>query len=398
MSQADVLLTYAWVRSTYAAARSLNKIGLKVAVADVGRMGMSQGSRLARLAGYYSNPLTQPEAFVRDIAVLLKETGAHFLLPGHDETEILARYREQLPHEVILPVADHEKIRLANNKALMIAKAEAWGIAVPKVISWHTPSELAEKLALNDKPLVVKLRRGNSAKGVFYPTTDSEAVQLCQDLIRQYNLVPERYPVVQERVTGEGWGVSCLYWQGERLASFTHRRLREKTATGGTSTLRESRRNPVLEEMAHTLLDKMEWHGLAMVEFKYDPGSGEGWFIEVNPRLWGSIHLAIAAGVDFPGWLYRAAMEGPEAVRGVAKPQQEGVVARWYLGDCIAAIGALKHKKVGQAVRMLLPGGADTYDDWFWDDLGAFFGEAAYYLVGFLKSGSLNPEQEGMLG
>jgi len=359
---------------------------------------MGQASRFARFAGKYASPLTQPEAFVDDIAVLLQKTGAHFLLPGHDETEVLARYRDRLPPRVILPVAEAEKIELANNKARIIAQAQTWGVSVPEVISWRQLTDLTNTLESNNKPLVIKLRRGNSAKGVYYPQSNSEAVQLCEQLITKYKLTPERYPVVQERVSGEGWGVSCLYWEGQRLASFTHRRLREKTATGGTSTLRESRRNPQLEEMAYTLLDKLEWHGLAMVEFKYNPDRQQGWFIEINPRLWGSIHLAIASGVDFPAWLYIAATRGPEHVRNISIAQREGVVARWYLGDCIAAAGVLMQGRIRMAMQMLKPGGADTFDDWFWDDPGVFWGQAAYYMAGFLKSGSLNPEQEGMLG
>ena len=280
----------------------------------------------------------------------------------------------------------------------MILNAEECGVAVPKVIKWKQLPELKKILTQNKQPLVVKLRRGNSAKGVFYPQTNTEAMQLCENLITQYDLTPERYPVVQKRVSGEGWGVSCLYWRGERLASFTHKRLREKTATGGTSTLRESRRNPLLESMAHTLLDKLGWHGLAMVEFKYDPVTLQGWFIEINPRLWGSIHLAIACGVDFPSWLYLVATEGTEKVRSLVIPQLEGVVARWYLGDCIAAVEALQRKKIRQAIRMLMPGGADTYDDLFWDDPSAFLGEIFCYLTTFAKKRSLNPEQDGMLG
>lgn len=395
---ADALLTYAWVRSTYTAVRSLSRLGLRVTVADTGRLGMSQCSRLARYAGRYASPLTEPQAFIRDVSALLERSGARFLLPGHDETEVLARYRESLPRGVILPVAPVEKIALANDKARMIARAGDWGVPVPAVIPWEGLPDLARQLQGNARPLVVKLRRGNSAKGVFYPHSNEEAVQLCADLIARYRLPPARYPVVQERVTGEGWGVSCLYWEGRHLASFTHRRLREKTVTGGTSTLRESRRNPLLEEMARTLLDKLEWHGLAMVEFKFDPASGEGWFIEINPRLWGSIHLAVASGIDFPAWLYLAATQGPQVVRAQARPQQEGIVARWYLGDCIAAVGALRRGETAVALKMLLPGGADTYDDWFWDDPCAFLGEAVYYLRGFLQSRSLNPEAEGMLG
>jgi len=394
----DILLTYAWCRSAYAALHSLARVGLRVALADVGSSGMAQASRFGCYAGSYAPPLAEPQRFVADIVRLLERTRAAFLLPGHDETEILARARAQLPPGVILPVAPAETLALANDKDRVAGLAEQLGLPVPARVRYTSLDELRTQLSQIGGPLVVKLRRGNSAKGVFYPPDPAAALNLVAGLIAQYRLPPERYPIVQQRVAGEGWGVSCLYWEGERLASFTHRRLREKTATGGTSTLRISARSPEMEEIAHRLLDALDWHGLAMVEFKYDPETRQPWLMEINPRLWGSIHLAIAAGVDFPAWLYLAATQGPGAVRPLVRPYREGLVARWYLGDLIAAAGQLRQGRIASALRMALPGGADTYDDWRWDDPGAFFGQALYYLVSFLRSRSLNPVQEGMLG
>lgn len=394
----DALITFGWCRSSYTALRSLRRLGLRVAVADTSRVGMCQWSRFGEYAGRYAPFLTEPEAYVGDVVRLLDLTAAKFLLPGHDDTEVLARYRARLPDQVLLPVASHHQLELANNKARMAELAADIGLPVPKVIQWTSFEDLERNLKIVSKPLVVKLRRGNSAKGVFYPASNKEAVQLCHALVEEFDLPPNRYPIVQDRVLGEGWGVSCLYWRGSRIASFTHRRLREKTPTGGTSTLRISARNTKLEEYAHRLLDAMNWHGLAMVEFRYSPTSEQAWFIEVNPRLWGSIHLAVAAGVDFPALLYYAATEGPEMARRFVRPWRSGIVARWYLGDAIVAAGELAHGRLFSAFRLLLPGGSHTIDDWQWDDPGAFMGQAMNYLATFLRMRSLNPVQEGDLG
>ena len=394
----DVLVTYAWVRSSYAAVRSLSRLGLKVAVADTGSVGMGQWSRFSHYAGSYRSPFIEPQGFIEDITHLLEKTGASFLLPSHDETEIVARYRSQLPKDVILPVANYEKIHLANDKSWTSEYARDHNLPVPDTILWRDVKELESRLEAISGPFVVKLRRGNSAKGVFYASTRHDVVTLCKELIARYNLSPDRFPIVQERISGEGWGVSCLYWHGQRIACFTHRRLREKTSTGGTSTLRESMRHPELEKYAYQLLDSLNWHGLAMVEFKYDSSSGQGWFIEINPRLWGSIHLAISSGVDFPALLYLAATRGPKAALKEAREQKEGVIARWYLGDLILAVSAMRHMKFGKALQLMRFGQADTLDDWHSDDPTAFLGEAAYYLWNAVKYRSLNPEQQGMLG
>jgi predicted ATP-grasp superfamily ATP-dependent carboligase len=51
-----------------------------------------------------------------------------------------------------------------------------------------------------------------------------------------------------------------------------HRRVREWPPTGGASAAAESVPHaPALEHAGTRLLDALEWHGVAMVEFKGDP-------------------------------------------------------------------------------------------------------------------------------
>ncbi len=41
-----------------------------------------------------------------------------------------------------------------------------------------------------------------------------------------------------------------------------------------------------------------------MVEFKLDPRDNTPKLMEINPRFWGSLALAIESGVNFPYLLY----------------------------------------------------------------------------------------------
>ena len=399
MSHYDILLTYAWVRSTYVASRSLSSLGLNVCVADEGKIGMCQWSNKSKFVGIYRSPLSDPENFISDIVRLVEKTDVNILLPSHDETEVIAKYREKLPKNLIIPIASYESINKANDKSKMIDVAVKLGVPIPKTLDWSSLIDLQHKLdTVNWKKFVVKLRKGNSSKGVFYPPSKHEVIEKTSSLCKQYNLSSDRLPIIQERVDGDGWGVSCLYWEGERIAFFTHKRLKEKITTGGTSTSRVSIRNPILEKYAFRILDEMNWHGLAMIEFKYNEETKEAWFIEVNPRLWGSLHLAISSGVNFPALLYTAATISMEEAKKLSKTQEEGVIARWYMGDIIIAATELFSLHPVKAFKSILPGNCDTYDDIHLDDLGAFAGEITGYLSSFVKSKSLNPEKEGMLG
>jgi hypothetical protein len=67
-----------------------------------------------------------------------------------------------------------------------------------------------------------------------------------------------------------------------------------------------------------------------MIEYKLDAATGTPHLMEINGRFWGSLQLALDAGVDFPRLLVaRALGEQPEPVPGY----RVGVRSRWWLGD-----------------------------------------------------------------
>jgi protein-tyrosine-phosphatase len=49
-----------------------------------------------------------------------------------------------------------------------------------------------------------------------------------------------------------------------------------------------------------------------MVEFRINPRTGDWILIEMNGRFWGSLPLAVAAGVDFPWYLYEMLVNGKD--------------------------------------------------------------------------------------
>jgi hypothetical protein len=126
-------------------------------------------------------------------------------------------------------------------------------------------------------------------------------------------------------------GLFALFERGTLLTAFAHQRLREKPPSGGVSVLCQSVPvDPELREDAVRLLGPLGWHGVAMLEYKRESATGKRYLIEVNGRFWGSLQLAVDAGVDFPWLSHQLARGGrldvPEAYR-------IGVTNRWLLGD-----------------------------------------------------------------
>jgi predicted ATP-grasp superfamily ATP-dependent carboligase len=109
--------------------------------------------------------------------------------------------------------------------------------------------------------------------------------------------------LIQEWIPDGGgiFGFSALFDGASNMkAAFIHRKLRMYPVQGGPSTLREGVEHPQIMELGFSLLKSLNWKGVAMVEFKVDPRDGIPKLMEVNPRFWGSLHLAVVSGVDFP--------------------------------------------------------------------------------------------------
>ena len=90
--------------------------------------------------------------------------------------------------------------------------------------------------------------------------------------------------------------------------------------------------DPVLGNLAVTLLREIEWQGIAMVEYRHNPADNRFALMEINGRYWGSLFLAARSGIDFPYYEWQLAHgEQPD----VPKTYASGTRARWLVGDIL---------------------------------------------------------------
>jgi predicted ATP-grasp superfamily ATP-dependent carboligase len=127
------------------------------------------------------------------------------------------------------------------------------------------------------------------------------------NLVEKYKKICSKYgldeltglPMLQEYIPGDGCAFFAVYNNGVCGSTFQHRRVREYPVSGGASVCAESFYNSLLERNGRLLLDSLQWHGVAMVEFKLD-NNQQPVLMEINPKFWGSLDLALEAGVNFP--------------------------------------------------------------------------------------------------
>lgn len=164
-------------------------------------------------------------------------------------------------------------------------------------------SDLGAGLAGLQAPLFAKFDASDSQRSpalvLRYATVD-DAARALPPLLTRYGR-----GLVQEWVPGQGVGVFFLRWNGRVLGELMHRRLHEVPHTGGVSSYRETWWDAALHADALRRIEAMDWWGVGMLEYRY-AGPASFHLMEFNARFWGSLHLALFAGVDFPRLLVDA--------------------------------------------------------------------------------------------
>ena len=331
------------------------RAGHEVTVGAGRAWSLAGASRGARGVALRSKALTAPEAYVREVAALAASTGARVLIPITDASvDAVLGYRELLPPGLTLPLASLATYRDASDKVLVHQLASELGIGIVESVIVARPGREAPADA-RLYPGVVKPHRsvvGEGARiktGVHLVSSHDE----CQRVLAA--LPEDAFPVlVQRRVHGPGEGIFLARWGGRTIARFAHRRLRENPPSGGGSVYRESiEADTAVLAACEALLDRLHWEGVAMIEGKRDSERG-GWCVmEINGRFWGSLQLAIDAGVDFPALLVEAALGGEP----VAPPAwRTGVRLRWEWGEIDHVLIRLTRSRE----RLKLPHGAPT--------------------------------------
>lgn len=286
--------------------RSLGRRGIVCDIASPHSAPIARYSRYANKHWQYPDPLTQGAAFVDYLAEHLSKVSYSLVIPVTERTLVpLARSPKMAPFADLLAIAPRNSLNKVLDKAETMALARQCDVPTPFSYPIARAEELSEFVGELEYPVVLKpahsISGGDDRRplNVAYAHDDGELFKLAQSMLDHGPFLLQRY------ARGVGAGIELLANHGEIVYAFQHERLHELPLTGGGSCYRKSVAvNPVLLAASRRLIKALDWHGVAMVEFKWNPATGEYWLMEINGRFWGSLPLACAAGADFPVKLF----------------------------------------------------------------------------------------------
>jgi predicted ATP-grasp superfamily ATP-dependent carboligase len=351
---ARLLVTDGDARAALACVRALARRGHTVHVAAPGRRSLASASRYAAGAHDVGDPIGDPRGYAERLVRTAEEIRADAILPVTEVT-LGSIYAFGVADRCAVVCPERAAYEAAVDKHALLERAARVGLTGPRTVLFEDPALLS---ALPDSfryPVVLKSRRSRFLRGNRWVAGEARVVHGAGELSAARSAPGFAGGVLlQEFVPGGGEGVFLLAERGRAVARFAHRRVREKPPTGGLSVLSEAiAPDPELLAGSERLLADLAFTGAAMVEFRRAPG-GPAYLMEVNPRLWGSLQLAIDAGVDFPSLLV--------ALHRGAKPPDArarlGTRTRWLLGDVDHLLICLRRpavrRELGKSVPALL--------------------------------------------
>lgn len=323
------VLILGWIpRIALTVARSLNRHGVEVDLADCVQAATLK-SRAIRNFYRLPHPKDSSAGFLRQLKDVLSR-GCHDLLIPTDDVALCAvmEHYEQISALVRLACPPPEVTNQVLNKELTLEAARQCEIRVPRTATVFNSAGLRDLEQEIPLPWILK----PAAKEKDSEDFTSVRVDSLQDVIRRYP-EPRRFEppmLVQEYCEGVGVGVQMLLYEGQPLATCQHRRLKELPYGGGVAVTAVAER-PDAHFVGWTLklLRKLRWQGIAMVEFRMNPATGEAVFMEVNGRYWGTIGLPVSAGLHLPYYDWQILHgEQPE----IPRLDLTGVRWRWTPG------------------------------------------------------------------
>lgn len=356
--------------SSLAIARRLRERGMTVHSGEAFRHNIVAYSGATAEAHTYPSPDEEPEAFKRSVSRLIEREAFDFVIPVRDATtRLVAELTDALPETTRTLLDSPEQIERLQDKAQFAKLADRHGVPTPET---YFPEEqgLGYIQERADFPVLVKPTNASGARGIRRVESAGELPEAYRAAKRDDDVI------VQEFVDHAGghYSIGTVFDRdGTPRAIHAYEELIQYPDSGGPAI---RARSVEIEPWVHEMLDLLraiDWTGPAHMDVLFDPADETYKLLEVNPRIWSSIALAIGSGVDIPGAMIDIASETEFEA---SNAYHTGQIYRWVLPNEV--LWAIDGWNTPARIRRLLEsdGEATTYSILSRNDPGAALGTA----------------------
>ncbi|MGN6431340.1 MAG: carboxylate--amine ligase [Gaiellaceae bacterium] len=346
-----VVVTDVHDRAALGACRSLSSAGFRVTGVANEHPAPGHWSRSCAERVHLVDPRVDPVGYIEGLVKIVSNGGYAVLVPGSDASLLaVSEQRAALEPHVALGLPPDHVVRRALDKRTLIEPAAAADIACPETIVCSTRDESVEAARELGFPVIVKPRSTVFESGGKLFQMGSLHAHDHASLDRAVDVVGR--PFLLQRVEqGEQYSVGGVIADGRLIAAAFSRYVRTWPVTAGRAAFSETVTPPKqLAERVEQLADGIGCQGIFELEL-IRRADGSFAAIDINPRLYGSIVLAHAAGAPMPVvWCEWLLGRDPAAVTA-----RGGVHYRWEDADLRHGMWQLRHGHVREALAVARP-------------------------------------------
>jgi predicted ATP-grasp superfamily ATP-dependent carboligase len=345
-----VLIAVEHRAASLTAVRALHSKGYDVWVATSNARTYAALSRARAGTIIVPDPSLDAERFVGALINAAGALAADVVVPaGEPASFALAGRADAFPPQTAVGAVDPAVVQRATDKVALLDLAAAAGLEVP-------PSILVDRAQFEQCrreisfPALLKPRQSETrVDGGKLEYVMARRVHSLDELRTELERAPGQEWIVQRYIPGRLGAVCGVAWEGRLVCALHQVALRTYPSDGPSAYAVTVSPDVQLEQGVARLLELMDWSGIFQAQFIH--ADTHQYLIDFNPRTYGSLALAVAAGMNLPATWVELLLGG----RPAAHSYRVGVRYRSEERDARAMLTALARGHLARALEVLIP-------------------------------------------
>lgn len=267
------------------------------------------------------NPEHDLDGYAEALLGLARRDDVHAIIPVREyDIYLLVTRRDAFAKHVTPTWPSAASLRTVHDRSRLFEVADRVGVDFPEtkllteVANWNRERIVKGRFSVLVDEYVDSVGPGrieSPPKTIFLePETEPSVETIVDEMGHE--------PIVQDYIRGAEYTMRAVYHEGEPVVTSQKRLHRGFKYSRGPSIFHEAVDHPALREAGLRILDALDWEGIASVGFMRDD-DGAFKLLEINPRFPASIPVDIHAGLDYPAYVWQAAI-GDRIETGTYRP------------------------------------------------------------------------------
>ena len=210
---------------------------------------------------------------------------------------IYPNYELLKTHFSIPPIPDIEKFNIVKDKWNLNEFCKEKGFPFLKTAIIQKKQYEIEELDRLPSKLILKIRDGEGGIGIKYFESHD---LLLHELNFNNEFLADNDYMIQEYIDGDVISFNAICQGGKILVSSVHQPAIKNSNSFTFARVIELIENEDVSEICKRLLLALEWNGMANIDLIYSKEKEELYFIDFNPRFFGTMLGLTRGGVNYP--------------------------------------------------------------------------------------------------